>query len=1011
MDKTAALKNAIDYAKKNPDSDDAKQLRKRLESGMYKTELARIKAGKFEDEKEKTKVGKFIEGAKAAIGGFAAGVGGVALTAEDWAARKGLFGKRVKAAMEGKPTLQEEFRSEMGGDIYKNVYNVGRFGGEVASLAAPVGAIGKASEKATQFGLGSIGIANKAKNLTKLVRPNTIKNVSKVARAGVEGAAFTAGIGLQEGEKQSLSDYALNTGLNMVFPVAGIGLKAVGETVPSRIINSLIKPLQKDFAYGKNPGRTVSELGIVANDFDTLISKIDEKREEIGQLIGNTTSKSRNLPNVVLDDVIAPIDEAIAKANKSPRTNSELIKRLEDTKADLMDNIAAGTDPQALKKIVGDLTKWTGNASDDKAINMSLKQTYGKISSKMDDALKNELSEAEFAVYKKAQEQYGDLISAKNAATYRDKLLERQDLISFGAKNMGVISALTTAIATGGTAIPTILAGLGGVAIDKAMATPMFKTRLAKLLSKLAPKDIETFFEKVPTAKTLFPGRKMDNILRESRLNLEKLKNKIEETPNKEGGFVVNPLNKETIPENSLIAEAKKYKSAEDFVKAQGTPVYHGSPYAKKIEVEGFKLGKNENLVNAFGRGTYLGTNKSSVSAYAGLPEKGGGVVNSYLPKNIKLKKVFDKDAYKLDTKKLIEQGYDGVILDTFKGNHITIFDPSIIKTKSQLIDIWKKANNNPKEFIQKASEYTPIFREKVDKIAKNIGLEFEHGPVKTEERLLEKANADYGGDINRVSDINRSVMFMNELSNQSTEFFNLIKETEKHFNITRKKFDIGIPSYNKILLNVDTPAGISEIQLTTKKLWDAKINKGGDVLYGLARSERTPKKIAEHLNKRMEELYQFTDEGAFEKASKGSNEGGFTYDLIRGIDFGGTPHISVSPFPERTMKIQGETTTKHLAEFLKKNFNLLKKKGFAAGGWYNKADGMTYLDVVVTVPKEKAHLATKLGNKSNQIAGFDLETFNEIPYKGDGTISKVAPITERMEIIKEILNRNKAKK
>lgn len=871
MDKTKAIYNAIQFAKKNPDSDDAKQLRKRLESGLYKTELARIKAGKFEDEKEKTKVGKFLEGAKAAVGGFAAGVGGVALTAEDWAARKGLFGKKVKSAMEGKPTLQEQFRSEMGGDTYKNVYNVGRFGGEVASLAAPTSLVGKVAEKGTRAAISSIGFANKAKNVTNLLlKANTIKNISKITRAGAEGAAFTAGMSLQEGKNQSLEEYGLQTGLNMLFPVAGIGLKAVGETVPARIINSLIKPLQKDFAYGKNPGRTISELGIVANDFDTLISKIDEKREEIGKLIGNTTSKSRNLPNVVLDDVIAPIDEAIAKANKSPRTNSELIKRLEDTKADLMDNIAAGTDPQSLKKIVGDLTKWTGNASDDKAINMSLKQTYGKISSKMDDALKSELSEAEFAVYKKAQEQYGDLVSAKNAATYRDKILERQDLVSFGAKNMGVLGALTTAIATGGTAIPTILAGLGGIAIDKAMATPMFKTRLAKLLSKLAPKEVQTFFEKVPTAKTLFPGRKMDKLMQEVRLNYEN-------TPNKEGGFFANPLKvKGAIPENSIIPEV--------------API--------------------ENI------------------------------------------------------------------------------------TKS------------PKEFIEKANEHTPIFREKVDQIAKKLGLEFEHGPVKTEERLLEKANTDYSGDISQVSDVNRSVMFMEELSNKSKEFANLIKETEKHFNINRKKFTLGTPSYNKILLNVDTPAGISEIQLTTKKLWDAKINKGGDVLYGLARSERTPKKIAEYLNKRMEELYQFTDDGALEKAAKGSNEGGFTADLIKGIDFGGTPHISVSPFPERTMKLQGETTTKHLAEFVEKNFNLLKKKGFAVGGWYNKADGMTYLDVVIPVPKEYAKLAEKLGNKSNQIAGFDLEDFVEIAYKGDGTMSNVAPIGERMSIIKEILKK-----
>ncbi|MDG7050508.1 MAG: hypothetical protein JRZ94_04820, partial [Nitrososphaerota archaeon] len=168
-----------------------------------------------------------------------------------------------------------------------------------------------------------------------------------------------------------------------------------------------------------------------------------------------------------------------------------------------------------------------------------------------------------------------------------------------------------------------------------------------------------------------------------------------------------------------LIAEAKKYPTADEFVKAQGKPVYHGSPYANKIEGEGFKLGKNENLVNAFGRGTYLSTSERSASAYAGLPEKGGGIVKAYLPKDIKLKTVSDSQAYAIDAQKLIKQGYDGVILDTGISKHITIFDPSIIKTKSQLTDIWNKANSKqslPVE-AEKIQETVPGMDEEAAKI------------------------------------------------------------------------------------------------------------------------------------------------------------------------------------------------------------------------------------------------------------------------------------------------------
>lgn len=449
-----------------------------------------------------------VGGAKAAVGGIASGIGGIALTGIDWAGRKaiqalpdtfsvnGVTKKQMLENLAKAPSLQEQFKQQMGGTEHPNIYGAGQLGGEIATLAAPVGLIGTGGKVlAETLGAG--------------------KKVATLAKAGTEGLAFTAGQSATEGNRQSLSDYATNAGLNMVFPIGGMALKGVAESAPARIINSLIKPLAKDFSYGKNPGQAVAELGITGNTFEDLINGIRSKRNEVGSTIGSVISQARVPGRIDLVQTLSPIDEALVNARKTPRTNATLIQRLESVKQDLIDNAGKGgiQDAQDLKGIVGDLTKWTGNATDDATVNKSLKQVYGGIVSKMDESLQKVLTPEQFSAYKKATEQYGNLLSAENAAVYRDKIVSRQDLISFGAKNAGLLTGLTTAVATGGAAIPAILAGLTGTVIDKVAATPAFKTRLAALLTKLPKEDVGTFFDKVPGAKSLFTEEQLKNMI------------------------------------------------------------------------------------------------------------------------------------------------------------------------------------------------------------------------------------------------------------------------------------------------------------------------------------------------------------------------------------------------------------------------------------------------------------------------------------------------------------------
>ncbi len=644
-------------------------------SPVHPTAISRAKEL---DELDKSPLRKAQDTVKAGLGGVGAGVGGIALTGIDYLGRKAVnkFGtESMKENLAKAPTLQTQFKEAMGGDVHPTAFGAGRLGGEIASLAAPVGAVGKLAK-----------VGSEALGAGKLT--------SKVAQAGTEGVAFTAGQSLQEGKPMTKEDYGINAGLNMAFPLAGAGLKAIGEKAPARIINSLIKPLQKDFAYGKNPGKAVAELGITGNSFEDLISNIKTKKNEVGALIGSKLSQLAAPEQIDLVQTLSPLDEAISNAYKTPRTNRTLIDRLHAVKDDIVDNfdtdnmgVVSLEGAQELKKTIGDLTKWTDNISDDQAVNKALQRTYTTIRDKMDEVLQTRMSPEDFAQYKKASEDYGNLISAENAAVHRDKITSRNDLVSFGAKNAGLITGLTAAISTGGVGLPALIAGLAGTVIDKAAATPAFKTRLASLLAKMAPKEVETFFDKVPTARALFDENQIKDFVSETVDNT-KARGGI-------GGGFVDPS--ELVPKkkvtDSLLEEAKKYKSAEEFVKAQGTPVYHGSSKAEIINKEGFKLlPKNErNMASAFGDGVYLADKKSG--AYTSKTE---GLVEAYIPKDIKLKKVSDADAYRIDTEKLIKEGYGGVELNTGNGKNITIFDPSVIKTKSQLTDLYNQAKGKP---------------------------------------------------------------------------------------------------------------------------------------------------------------------------------------------------------------------------------------------------------------------------------------------------------------------------
>ncbi len=295
--------------------------------------------------------------------------------------------------------------------------------------------------------------------------------------------------------------------------VSGKAGQAIGGQLKEgagRVVNSLIKPLLKDFSYGKNPGMTVAKINIVANSLDELAANILKARNDIGNKIQSILSSPENMKKSLnINPAIKPIDDAMELAAK--KNNHTVISRLAEVRKALMENLTLSTDnagnpiivstgkrnlanmtpkeATALKTFIGDMTRWTGNASDDQAVNKALKQTYGGIKEQINKTVPG---------IGALNEDYAGLTSAHIATVYRDKIAQRHNLLGLAPKIIGGGGILAAAY----TKSPEILiASLAELGLDKFLASPYAKTRLASVMYNMSLADRIVIFSKFPKIK------------------------------------------------------------------------------------------------------------------------------------------------------------------------------------------------------------------------------------------------------------------------------------------------------------------------------------------------------------------------------------------------------------------------------------------------------------------------------------------------------------------------------
>lgn len=280
---------------------------------------------------------------------------------------------------------------------------------------------------------------------------------------------------------------------------------------------------------------------------------------------------------------------------------------------------------------------------------------------------------------------------------------------------------------------------IGLVALDLTPFGGVRKNLVKELTSLKDVKKIEVVLKNAGVSDDLIavyaPKFSKTNKSKEVSEGLKSLENIIKETKtSKTGTQIVKGI------DNNLIQEAKKYKSADEFIKSQREPLYHGTNKDfEKFELtkgkrEGFLgdirevdnqaifLTKDKELASFYGKNKVdiFGGDYKLIESYTDtgkildlsnvqdkeikklaieLMEKYDGKVRRKIPKDLQYQLVDKKEFVDL----VKEKGFDTIKINEGKlvadgikkeGDNYTyaILNPEKIKTKQQLTDIWNKA-------------------------------------------------------------------------------------------------------------------------------------------------------------------------------------------------------------------------------------------------------------------------------------------------------------------------------
>lgn len=366
---------------------------------------------------------------------------------------------------------------------------------ELGSYAAPVG-VAKGAGQATRFlsklgagaragaKFGALGGGMQAGGRELAQEGSTLGSVAKKTLGGSLAGGVVGGTLPVAGAIAAAPFKAVGKGLGMAREALGEAVTAGEKSdLSSRLVNSVIKPLEKEFRFGRDPGRTVVEelanTGTKANTREQLARFITESKNGVGKEIeAALTDPSVANKKINISGAVRSIDSAIQKAAESG--DELLMGRLQSVKDGLEYTFKqkggrlrksapksmelTPKEAQAVKRQIGEAMRWTGQAFDND-VNQARATIYREIDKLIDAAVPG---------IDRLNDRYGGLLSAEKSIERTMNVGQRGQTLSMGDIVTGGIGGA----AFGGPG--AILSAIGRRFIE---STP-FKTRLAVLLRK-----------------------------------------------------------------------------------------------------------------------------------------------------------------------------------------------------------------------------------------------------------------------------------------------------------------------------------------------------------------------------------------------------------------------------------------------------------------------------------------------------------------------------------------------
>jgi len=379
--------------------------------------------------------------------------------------------EKIETAVLGTPgevTVAEELIPEETLKAEGAAEQIGKIGMDLAMFVAPSGLITKGGK-----------ILESSKLLASI--PTKLQGTAKLlGLGGMEGLSFAGVEAIQKGEvtKDTVNSFLLGAAMPFAGAGAEKGLAYVDEILKTKVgpamLKRLIKPAKKEYLFGKDPVKAITEEGIVARSLDDLLTQVKSNKSNVGAEIGGKLKASGK--ELDMSSAVNSIDDLMKNAIEGGEQT--LYNRLADIKRGLTDTfelvngkiISTGKRPMIvgaeeahkIKQSLGSASKWTGQAFDAEA-NQARVNIYRGL---------NDLIDKTVPGVKALQSRYANLLGAEKSV--ENRVLSNASKFMPGLKEMFTFGAATMA--------SPALAATGLVA-ERVLASTAARTKIAQGIS------------------------------------------------------------------------------------------------------------------------------------------------------------------------------------------------------------------------------------------------------------------------------------------------------------------------------------------------------------------------------------------------------------------------------------------------------------------------------------------------------------------------------------------------